>query len=687
MACCYTQRLTRCQGRKKVMRVRRILSTIWLICLLFLIGPVSAVTNVNAKTVRVAVCPHTPPFQFLDENYYLTGIHIDIMEEIAQQNNLSIIYTTYNTKSECISALNRGVVDMVLGYQTQEYDITDHLVTSELSTGTISIVANKNLAAYIEQTQRTTPFAIAFEYGAIDYSLLHALGFHRLLGVGNQDQAVDALLSQEADITVGLSESISYILHQRGIEREFTTIHGRVSAVQFAILVSKESPSLYRLLDKALIELHTSGVYEKICDFWIRNQSEQRLQFIVNGLIVTALLTILITAVVLWFNHVLRKRVGVKTKMLYEVNQSLEQTITRLQNEDMFRNQMIDSLPVAAILFDLGFTVTLMNPMAHMLCGLDKTDESCTDAKRLPVFGYILQRLNHTIFSPDPQIEQKRIFELRDGNTIYKYRCWIHRLVEGTHFAGALMMVENITQEELRRKELFAMEKANTLNQLVAGIAHEIKNPLMTIKTAVSLMASRWEDSNVRSAFLQFIPDEVDRMNSLVEGLLNYAKPPGEAFSVFRMSEPVRRSFGMAKITDNTSRIQFTISLDEDLYICAQRDLLRQALTNLLINSMWAVNKKWENAPLEGWNGSISCRVYAEGDWVCLSVYDDGIGMSDDVLIRCTEPFFTTKLAGTGLGMALVKQFVENSGGTLLIHSVENQFTEILIRFPRHLTD
>ena len=665
------------------MLIRRIFSAVLLTALLAGVTLPIGAANTNERVVQVAVCPHTPPFQFLDSNGQPAGIHIDIIEHIAKQNNLSVSYTIYDTKSECISALNRGEADVVLGYQMQEYDSTDHLVTSELSSGSISIVASKGMADYLETAGRPSSFAIAFEYGAVNYSLLHSLGFLRLLSVGNQEQAVQALLSGQVDTTVGIAESIEYILLEQGADKDFKTLHNRVGTIQYAILVDKSLPSLYRLLDKALIEMHISGVYEEISDSWVPNRTQQ-LQTLIKALLVLAFFTLLAAAVILWFNHLLRQKVAVKTNMLYEANQSLEKTVIKLQNEAVFRNRMIDSLPVAAILFNPDFSVTLMNPQAKKLFGPQHTGDEIPNAKQLPIFGQILQQMDDNILSGDTQLQPKHFFNLGDPALPQKYNCWIHRLAEEDHISSTLMMVENVTQEVRRRNERFAIEKARSLNQVVAGIAHEIKNPLMTIKTAVSLMATQWENPNVKDAFVQFIPDEVDRMNTLVESLLSYAKPPTEQFSVFRLSELVLRSFHLAKISDNKSKIHFSIVTDNSLNIRGQWDLLRQALTNLLINSMWAVNQRLDEDPPEGWTGSIRGKVYPEADWVCLSVYDNGMGMSADVIARCTEPFFTTKLAGTGLGLPLVKQYVENSGGQLSIASQEHQYTEILIRLPRH---
>lgn len=665
------------------MRSGRIGASVFLFCLLILAFPMQGSANVNARMVNVAVCPHNPPFQFLDQEFRLNGIHIDLLDYIAEQNNLFLNYIPYNTKAECINALNRGVADIVLGYQLQEYDQTEHFTTSELSSGSISIVANKNLAAYIEETQRTTPFTIAFEFGSIDYSMLNSLGFRRLVGVGNQEQAVEALLLQNADTVVGVTESINYLLRQEGDDDHFQTIHQQIGTVRYAILVSQNSPSLYRMLDRALVDLHTSGVYSEIYNQWVPDQLRQQMWMIVHILLIVALCTGLVAAVVLWFNYLLRKKVNLKTGMLSEANYSLELTVLKLQNEAIFRNQMIDSLPIPAILFDSKFAVTLMNPMAQSVCCLDTAGSLNTDARCLPVFGAILRQMGEDIFSPVSTLEQQRVFDTTGESTARKYRCWIHRLVEKDSYAGALMMVEDITQEVYRQQEIFAMEKANTLNKVVAGIAHEIKNPLMTLKTAVSLMTEQWENPKIRDAFVRFIPDEVDRMNSLVQSLLNYSRPPNEEFSVFPLYEVVMRSFHLAEMTDRKSRIQFSVTLDESLYVRGQKDLLRQTLTNLLINSIWAVNEKREQTANSNWTGTISGRAYAEGDWACLSIYDDGVGMSPEVVSHCMDPFFTTKMAGTGLGLALVKQCVENSSGSIAIHSEEQSFTEILIRFPK----
>ena len=103
----------------------------------------------------------------------------------------------------------------------------------------------------------------------------------------------------------------------------------------------------------------------------------------------------------------------------------------------------------------------------------------------------------------------------------------------------------------------------------------------------------------------------------------------------------------------------------------------------MLINAIWAVSAKLENPPPH-WKGEITGTIQSDGRWVSIIVFDNGVGMSQDTLRHCMEPFFTTKAAGTGLGLALARQCVENNGGRMLVDSREGEYTDITIQIPCH---
>jgi len=673
--------------------MRKILIFPLLFSLMFFWPPFSAAgAEPIQPEVRVAFFQYMSPFQFVDEFGNPSGMHIDMVDLIAEQENFSVTYIPYITKSQCMEALDQGIVDAVLGYQIQSHNNTRHRVTSELSRASVSIVAQRDLVQYMTRTGNTDYYSVAFEFGTIDYSLLYTLGLHRFMGMGNQEQAVDALLGYRADILVGASESLNYLLQKKDAWDDFQVVYNQVSSISYTVLVRADNHRLQMLLDRKLLEMHTNGSYEKIYNKWAPNRIQEKLQNRLQNIALASgaavALILLVAGMIARVNRILKNKIDEKTKMISQANQLLHKHVNQLQNEIDFRNRMIDSVPSGIIFFDTDFYVTVMNPAARVLCGGEPSLCDDVQAWDIPVFGTLLQHMKEDVFSPRLHLEQPCIIVVDIGASVQKYRCWLHRLAEEDHFTGALMMVENVTREEQRREELFEAEKSKTLNRIVAGIAHEIKNPLMNVQTAASLILTQWENPKVREAFTQFIPDEVDRMNRLVESLLNYAKPTSEEVSVFQLSDVINRCLYLAQITEKKKQIHFSVSLDDALFVRAQKDLLRQALINLLINSIWAVEQKQKMLPnLNPQETAISVRVYGEGEWVCLSVHDQGIGMPSEVINRCTDPFYTTKAAGTGLGLAMVKQFVDDNEGSLSISSKEDVYTEIQINLRRYANE
>ena len=125
-----------------------------------------------------------------------------------------------------------------------------------------------------------------------------------------------------------------------------------------------------------------------------------------------------------------------------------------------------------------------------------------------------------------------------------------------------------------------------------------------------------------------------------------------------------------------------------DVYLYANGDQLRQALVNLLINSIEAVEAKVAagEAPA-GANLSIRITGYRSGGEFILAIYDEGSGMSEEDILQCTDPFFTTKRKGTGMGLALTKQYVRENNGRLEIESVLGEYTRMKMIFKEDTED
>ena len=170
------------------------------------------------------------------------------------------------------------------------------------------------------------------------------------------------------------------------------------------------------------------------------------------------------------------------------------------------------------------------------------------------------------------------------------------------------------------------------------------------------------------------MPKEVDRINRLIETLINYARPPRGQKERILIGDLIEDCVCLAYVSAK-KEIVLQCEVSARAYVYGNKDQLRQALINLLINSIESVEAKLSagDAP-------------AEGLRVCVSGFRrEGLGMSESAVQKCTEPFFTTKKTGTGMGLALAKQFVQENAGQFEIESTPGAYTAIRMIFEEDI--
>ncbi len=230
--------------------------------------------------------------------------------------------------------------------------------------------------------------------------------------------------------------------------------------------------------------------------------------------------------------------------------------------------------------------------------------------------------------------------------------------------AGASVALENASlSRQLRRSEV-VLERANrlsSLGMLAAGIAHEIRNPLVAVKTFLDLLPQRLEDHEFLTHFRDLSLGELRRVTDLIADLLALGKSKTaerRAVEVGPTLEPVVR---LMESTARKRQIEVVASFDAGVpAVWADPDQLKQITVNLLLNAIET------SAP----GGHVRLEVHhASPGSVVLEVHDDGPGIPADQLENIFHPFFTTKETGTGLGLALVHQMVVEHGGEITVES------------------
>ena len=231
------------------------------------------------------------------------------------------------------------------------------------------------------------------------------------------------------------------------------------------------------------------------------------------------------------------------------------------------------------------------------------------------------------------------------------------------------------------QREIRAMEEAlertrrhAALGRMAAGIAHEIRNPLGTLRGFAQYFSrSETHDPKARE-YSHLMVEEVDRLNRTVSALLQFARPREPDLKEIDLKELMAKAAAFVQADADSQKINLALNLpDSAVKTLADPDLLLQMFLNLLQNSLAAVSA----------GESVELGVEEQGDCIRTWIKDSGKGMTAEERSKMFDPFFTTRKEGTGLGLAVVQQIVEQHEGRIDVESAENRGTLISILLPK----
>lgn len=235
-------------------------------------------------------------------------------------------------------------------------------------------------------------------------------------------------------------------------------------------------------------------------------------------------------------------------------------------------------------------------------------------------------------------------------------------------------IIEQRARERLRLKEkLNRAEHLSALGEMVAGVSHEIRNPLGIIRSSAELLKKKVAAHDPSNTIPDIIVEESNRLNNIITDFLNFARPIPPDLAICRINEIIQKNIGfLATQLDPEKYIIETVFSDPPPQISADPDMLYQAFLNVLINAVQAMPD----------GGKITISHKADGNTAILAFDDDGGGVPPDLLEKIWDPFFTTKEKGTGLGLGIVKKIITLHGGRITIANRENQGARVEIRLP-----
>jgi two-component system sensor histidine kinase HydH len=235
-------------------------------------------------------------------------------------------------------------------------------------------------------------------------------------------------------------------------------------------------------------------------------------------------------------------------------------------------------------------------------------------------------------------------------------------------------IIEKRAQERLKLIErLNRAEHLSSLGEMVAGISHEIRNPLGIIKSSSELLKKKMAQFDPSNTIPNIIIEESIRLNNIITDFLNFAKPKSPNLTACNVEDILEKNITF--LTSQINQEGYTIQkhYDENLpEIVGDADMLYQAFLNILINAMQAMPG----------GGIIHLNIHSDDHSVTIVIEDEGEGIPEDLLEKIWDPFFTTKAKGTGLGLGIVKNIIESHEGSVSIANKPDAGSRVTIALP-----
>jgi len=355
-----------------------------------------------------------------------------------------------------------------------------------------------------------------------------------------------------------------------------------------------------------------------------------------------------------------REDVSLLSTLSYQVAVALKNA--RLYQEVLeikrYLENILKNMGDGLIAIDSRGTITTFNSMAEKLTGIPAGEALGRKAVEVLAPGLCLPIM---LTLDEGQLVSNEEVEVQAGSRTCCLCCStapIESLEAGER--GAIMVLSDVTRiKELESEKNQALRLAS-LGELAAGMAHEIKNPLVSIKTFAELLPYKYDDSEFRNNFSQIVKQEIERINKLIMELLNFSRIPKPSLEEVEITVVMDEILTLLAPQLDSQKIRLRKRYYEKLPLLeADRDQLKQALLNICLNGIQAMPD----------GGELGVEImHAEkpgGGSVKILIKDTGPGIPPHQKERIFDPFFTTKAQGTGMGLSISHRIITDHRGSI----------------------
>ena len=357
--------------------------------------------------------------------------------------------------------------------------------------------------------------------------------------------------------------------------------------------------------------------------------------------------------------------------------QSYRAARTSLSRIKAFSDHVVENMPIGLVATDNRQHVVVFNQVAESVLHLSAPSVIGNPAGQ--VLPAALWSQVEADSAPNAAILEKEVDCALAGGRVIPLEIGAGRLTdESGRYLGSILLFKDLSEVRTLRNEIARNQRLVTVGRLAAGVAHEIRNPLSSIKGFATYFRERYRENEQDAQTASILIQEVDRLNRVVGQLQEFSRP------VSILPRPVRLDRLIAdivKLVESQARAKgVTVAIEHRPGMPEVRldaDRLNQVLLNLFLNGIEAMDR----------GGVLTVRVdeAADSRRLEIRVSDTGCGIRPEDLSHIFEPYFTTKPSGTGLGLAIAHNILEAMGAEIAVQSVLGAGTTFTLKVPVHL--
>ncbi len=353
--------------------------------------------------------------------------------------------------------------------------------------------------------------------------------------------------------------------------------------------------------------------------------------------------------------------------------QAYRSTKTSLTRIKAFSDNLVENMPIGLMAVDSDGTIASFNQTAGAV--LQLSADEILGRKAREVLPNQLCSLVDQSEHAKGVVEKELDCPIGDGRVIPLDISV--SLLEGDDglFLGHIILFRDMTEVQNLKREIETTQRLASLGRLAAGVAHEIRNPLSSIKGFATYFRERYRDNPEDQKTAQIMVQEVERLNRVIGQLLEFARPVAMKLKPAPLKRLIQHSLRMVEGQARENSIEINTTLSPDVKdFSLDQDRINQVLLNLYLNAIEA---------MEGGGAlSVSLSGNEDSEGLKIVISDTGKGIDKKDLAHIFDPYFTTKQSGTGLGLAIVHQIISSHRGEVKVSSEPDRGTVVTIYLP-----